>query len=477
MDERLVKATKRYGWTSVLLLAFGVHVALEAALTGRLPGAALVAALALGALAGALLVAGRPLAAVRGLDRRERMLAAAGGLLAMFAAPALVAAVRMSDAPSGSVTVFWTSSGWAAVALLAAALAVAGRGRAIAALPSIAAFAAILAGGAAVVADWERPSSFSPLVRFPVQEAAMLAGGVAFVVGGLLLVRAARSGRMDGTLVVGASAATLAAAAWLAFSGIPSALSSLAELPVQVAMASVAWGAVAVAWPRVLRDPGLATGAAALAFAPVLASGLAVLEQAVGVAGPQPLVVEGVISGSLLILAGAAFAVSSPVTPPRRVPVAIRGAAPLPALIAIVGLALPTLVASVHVDRTGGAFVATWTMPGVESVAAWAALALGLLLVAALTLERSAWPALAGVAACAAWPALLDVPTHVLTASLAPGIEQYYGTEYGSILFTSVRNLPMHIAVGGAGVGLVIVAISRVRSAARSSAASNEKDS
>ena len=60
---------------------------------------------------------------------------------------------------------------------------------------------------------------------------------------------------------------------------------------------------------------------------------------------------------------------------------------------------------------------------------------------------RPLWPIVAALAAAVAWPWLLDVPTHVWNAYLAPAIQVYYGTEHGSIVFTTVPNAAMAGAV------------------------------
>jgi len=198
----------------VLAAAFAVFVQMCVVLAGRVPAGALTAALTAGALAVALLTAPRPLAALRSLDRTAVIQACLAGLLAVAGAPALVAAMRMSDAPAGSIVVFWIAGGWAAIAACAAAvLALRARNRLMAGW-SLAGAMLALAGVAGIVADWERPSSFSPLVRFASREVGMLLGGVLLLAGGLLLLRAARSARLDGALVWASGTALVASLAW-----------------------------------------------------------------------------------------------------------------------------------------------------------------------------------------------------------------------------------------------------------------------
>ena len=461
-----------FGMPAALAVAFAVHVGLTGVLAGRIPAAALVLALSLGALAVALAAAGRPLAAVRSLDGTAVGYAIAGGILGVLAAPALVAANRMTDAPSGSVTVWWISAGWAAVAAAGAAALLWRRSRADS-VGALAGGLAVLAGAAGVLADWERPSSFSPLVKFPVQEVWILVGGVALLCGGLSLVRASRRGGMAGALVVGTAAASVAAGVWFAASGLGPGLRAWAEQPFALAVAALAWGFVALAWPTVLRDAGPTMAAAGLALAPVLLSLLTLVEQLAGAAGPQPLVFEGVAAGSLLLLAGATrLARTGASAPHARVRTRLAtGVLAAPAFLAAAGLLLPALRVDVTAERAAGTFAASWMLPGAESVAGWSALALALLLIAAAGDLHPAWPAAATLAACATWPALLAVPTHVLNRWLAPDVQQYYGTEYATLEFAVVRNYPLLLAVAATAAGLIYLVLVRPRSTEADTAA------
>jgi hypothetical protein len=65
---------------------------------------------------------------------------------------------------------------------------------------------------------------------------------------------------------------------------------------------------------------------------------------------------------------------------------------------------------------------------------------------------------------------------HVLTAGLAPGIEQYYGTEYGSIAFVAVANLwSLAAVVLAASVLVIVIAIAFRRTAVSIAVAKNER--
>jgi hypothetical protein len=209
-----------------------------------------------------------------------------------------------------------------------------------------------------------------------------------------------------------------------------------------------------------------------LALAPALLSGLILVEQAVGVAGPQPLIVGGVLAGSLVLASGVLALLGANGEPASTMPALwVRLLAVAPAACAAVALALPALVAEAKVSGSVGSFSGAWTMTGIESIAALCALALALALVAGVFSPRPLWLSLVGLAACLSWPWLLAVPTHVLTTWLAPGIQSYYGTEYGTIAFTPVQNLPMYVAVAASGVGFLVLSVAASGLARRRSGA------
>ena len=384
-------------WPAVFAVAFATSVGMMVQLAGRVSAEPLAGVMALGALAVAILVAGRPLRAVASMRSRDRLLAAFAGLLLVFAAPAVTASVRMTDAPAGSLVVFWMSGGWAALAALAGAAVVLRRSRPLAFL-ALAGGTATLAGAAAVVANWERTSSFSPLVRFPSQELAILGAGVLVLAGAMLLVRAARHGKLDGALVCATGAGAVAGLVWWAVGGL--SFAELAEMPVEFVVAAVAWGAVCVALPRIVRPAGPARAGALIALAPLLLTTLIGVEQVVGVAGPQPMIAGGVAAGALVLLAGSmALWRSGPATVARAPRPAGRSILAwlvlVPLAIALVGLMFPSVGATANVSLDAGAFVGRWTLLGWESVAGVSALALA-------ALAGALWHAERPTAACGA---------------------------------------------------------------------------
>jgi hypothetical protein len=447
------------------MVAFAVHLAMTVALAGRLPAPALAAGQAIGALAIAVIIAGRPLAAVRALDPRSRALACASGLALVLGPVAVLSSARMSDAPAGSVVVFWMAGGWALIAaLFGATIAFRAGGRVRAAMAAAGGLV-VLAGVAGVVANWERPSSFSPLVRFPVQEVAILAGGALLIAGALALIRVAGERGLDGSLVLATATAAVAGSAWWAVGGLSTGWSALAEQPVQVVLAAVAWGVVCVALPRVLRSNGPERSGALLGAAPLLLSALIWVEQLVGVAGPQPMIVPGVVAGGVTLGAGfmalwAARGGRPAEGSRRRIIVAF---ALVPLVLAAEALTLSAVLAQVRASGPAGAFVGSWTLLGWESVAGVTAFALAALLCALALADRPVWPALLGLAGCAVWPLALSTPMHVLTAWLPIGIEQYYGTEYASIDFTRVVSPVMNGAVVLCGAGFAVLIVSDIR--------------
>lgn len=463
-------------WAAVLAVAFATFVGMAVELAGRVHAAPLVSALTFGALAVAVLAAGRPIRVVGAMQLRDQSLAAAAGVLLVFAVPAVIVSVRMTDAPAGSLVVFWMSGGWAAPAALLGAVLAWGHSR-WAAFLSLAGGAAAAIGVAAVVANWERPSSFSPLVRFPSQELAILGAGVLVLAGALLLVRAAREGKLDGPLVCAAGAGAIAGAVWWVIDGMSAG--ALAERPVEFVIAAVAWGVVCVALPRVVRSEGPSRAGALLALAPLLLTTLIGVEQVVGVLGPQPMILSGVAGGALVLLAGAIALWHSG---SARVPTAGRKSpswtwlALVPVALALIGLALPAIIATADVRMAPGRFVGQWTLLGWESVSGLAAFGLAALAAALSRVGRPLVPAAVALAACAGWMWLSDVPMHVLKGGLAPGIEQYYGTDYGSITFVALANWWSASAVVlAASVLVIVIAVALRRSAVHTAGATIER--
>lgn len=467
--------TSRSGWTArrvlracALALLVTAYAGLTPVLAGRVSGSLLT--LALG-------VAGAVLSFVaewrrggdgwRSLDA-GRMVAGGAGALSLFLAPYLVLTNRSTGAPSGTELIFLTTSAWGLFAAIgASAVLWRAREHRRAFRPAAGAFAALV-GSAGILANWERPSSFSPFVRFVAQETWMLVAGIAFVAGALLLARAKKDGVSFPFLTAAVSATALSAIAWLLSGDGLSTLALPGTWPM-VALWAAIGGMTWFMWNRESAADGLLVPAATLFAPPLLLPLLSSLESAAGIPGVNPLVWSGVGGGALVVVAGVArmlFRQRSSEEAVSRDLLADRWSRGLAvfagAMVALAGagMALPALRAVVTGVRDGQDLDISWTMLGWESVAAWTALALGVLLLS--TALDGAWPAaLAALAATPAYWLLARTPTHVWIRSLSAEIQQDYGTEYANITFAALPSWPARAAVVGVAAGLVAVSIRR----------------
>ena len=470
--------TRRIAIGVVFVAALSAYTTLLATFSPRIPTAAsllgLAVAVTLLAVPGAKCLPGW-LAPER---RRDLGVALAGGALMFFVAPLMVLSNHYSDAPPGSQVVFTTTACWGALVALAWAVGLLRRGERRAAAVTLCGMLASVVGSAIVVADWERPSSFSPFVRYPIEDAWMIGAGVVFAVGLWLLARTAAKARTGGVLLPAALGALVLATAVTFTAGGPLAAAAALATGGGPAVAFALSGAVAwVACIELARDPGHAGGVASTGW-PVVAVGLflpavalsllARLEPLLGTAGPDPLLWAPVAAGSLLVLAGAwsvlaartASFVDRPI--PRRASIASVA----PASIALVGIALPALRATLSWNPGDGRSLdIAWKLAGVETAPGWWALAVSALLVAAVLTSggRSRLPVLAiallAMACVPAYVAVRSVPLHTWTAWLSPEVQQDYGTPYASLVFAAVADRPLDAAVALSGIGIAIVSV------------------
>ena len=443
-----------------LSLVFAMWAGLTTVVAGRMPGPALTVVLALAALAVSIALA----FAGKRIERppaRPAVLAAVSGLLGLFLAPYLVLTHRYSDAPPGTELLFFTTACWGAIAAASLAVGWWRSGARQRAFSILAGAVVALVGCAGVLGNWERPSSFSPFIRFFAEELWMLVAGVAFVTG-VLLMRSALARVGVVSLPIGAGAALVAAiVAWLAAGDPLMWAGRLPEMGSVVALWAAAGAMVWIAWTGRLAADEPAVSVAALFLPPVLLPALSALERLVGMAGPEPLVWGGIIGGSLLVVAGVTrivvWRVSRPASSPARGwTLAAMAVASMPVVAAAVALALPALKAEVTGVRADGALGISWTLAGWESVAGLAAFALALLLLAVMA-DRAVLAALVALGSIPAYWLLARTPTHVLTRWLSPDIQQDYGTEYAAITFRALPVWPARLAVAGVGVGLAVV--------------------
>jgi drug/metabolite transporter (DMT)-like permease len=431
----------------------------------QLPDAALVAI--------AVIVGSVVVLAFSGLPSRKRFErvgsrdsigAAAAGAVVFAIAPLAVLALRRTDAPSGSEVLFFTTAAWGALAVITASL-----GMRRPSLMQLAGACAGLLGAATVVANWERPSSFSPFVKFPTLEVGMLLAGVAFAAGSRYILRLARAHGLRPVLSwawTGALATSLLAGI-IAVLARPSGASQLSgaisQLGVQLAIAGLALGVFAATWTSSLAKLGLARTASALYLPPVLLTAVATTEGVSRTAlGPSPIQWTGALGGCALIAVAVAallgFETPSPV-PSRHGAerslrtLLVRGSAIAAVALATVGLVWPVFEVTIVGDVAGRAWTATWNMIGAEASAGWLPIVVALLALAmTFDSERFVWgfsrrsaALVLVVAASLSWPFVVNTPLRTWTNWLPADVLQDLGTEYARMDFVRVAH-PIGIA-------------------------------
>jgi len=266
----------------------------------QVPDTALMALSLLGALVFVSVLAGTPTrAAMAAASRREMGFAAGAGAMTWLAPSLIVLYQRATDAPSGTETLFFTTAVWA---LIGSLVAVGWRDeRPVAA--QVAAVTLAVLGAATLLANWERPSSFSPFVKFPLEEVVIAAAGVVFVLGLLMGKRSARVLGARTSLWVGVAGATAAAVLLALPSGFGD-LPTLQRIWPQLLIAGASLAMLAIGMASLVRVTGLARATAWLLVAPVALTGLSVVERLTVVYGPNPIIWPGVLGGGLLVLIG-----------------------------------------------------------------------------------------------------------------------------------------------------------------------------
>jgi hypothetical protein len=439
----------RLGESIALAVLGAAHIGLLASLAGLAPTPLIPVGAGAGALAVSVAVGWRGARDVCAMGRRGVVLSAAAGALSCVIAPWLVALNRYTDAPPGTELIYFAWVLWGALAVLAAAAA---RLRRPAALVSVLAIGvSAVTAAAAVLASWERPSSFSPLVRYVTEESWMLVAGVCFLGGGLLLTRLMRVHGHARPVLVGGAGAAIAAAVIAVVSWEPRLVLAFAEYGGSLALWAVAWALVWLLSTTMLAGDRAAEVGVTMACAPLLLTGLLAVEGLTGVAGPNPIGWAGVCGG--VLLAGAAIlgvtSLASSASPVVRWRFWALVPAAVPLMVAIAGLALPALGGSAWADRKGMAFAVTWTLAGWESVAAWIVVASAMLAFVAVA-RRSAALAVAALVAAAAYPLLDSTPYRTLTRWLPSDVAADLGTEYAWIHFDALTNWPAWLALAGA---------------------------
>ena len=474
-----------------LLLVVGLTgwFLLSTALADEVPDAWLVATAAIAALALSAAVGWPSRTDLANLSAPDTVLTAAAGVLALVVAPALVLANRFTDAPPGSEVIFFTTAVWGAVALLVALASAPDRPRLAQASYALAG----VIGAATLVANWERPSSFSPFVRYPGSHAAFIVAGLAWMAATLVIVKQSRR-TPEPTLLIASGSGALVGLVWaLATAPSPAGIgSSLALLVGATGCAAVSF----IAWTRVA-DGDFSAPAGLWFLVPVAATVFGVLEQFIGPRGPDPVVWAGASAGIALCLVGAfGVATSSrrstgPATEMRasmsssdtgerarssRLALSSAVLAGVSLAVALISLALPTLAATVRGTNDGAAYVARWNLLGYETAAGWlAVVAAALLLTAAVDVVRGGWrrgpvtQGVIGAALVACYPLVVSTPLRTWNRWVPVAIQTEYGTEYASLQFSVEHHPARVVALALAVVAAVVLLIGAAT--ARSSAA------
>ncbi|HET6351449.1 MAG TPA: hypothetical protein VFG89_04880 [Coriobacteriia bacterium] len=463
---------------SAFLVAALVAVFLATtALADAIPDAATVALLALGALLFAALVAQPSPAALLHMPRSAMLAGLGAGLLMGFAAPLLLITNRLTDAPPGSEVLFFTTAGWALIAVVVALLVPDDR-------PSAAQIALAcvgVLGVATLVANWERPSSFSPFVRYPVQESWLLVAGVAWAVGSILLRRVRGASDHRAAVFMAAAAAAVVAVAYALIAEGPSAFVAATDQPTASLVALVAFGVLFATWTQLLRATGIVETSSLLFLPAVGVTALGVAEQAVAAHGPDPIVWAGALGGAALC------ALAALLIPPMRgaqpvedalsgtrtsaLAIAVSGVA---AVLGTIALALPAFTAAVSGTLASGeAYSVTWALAGYESAGGWAVALAGILLLVAAMNYQTARRAVTWMVAVAAfitglsYLAVASTPLHTWNRWVPTDLQSEYGTEYVSLSFATVHH-PVRLAaliVAVLAVGVITMTLLRAKRA------------
>lgn len=387
-------------------------------------------------------------------------LPALGGVLAFVGAPLLALSQRATDAPTGSESLLFSVVIWGVLLAIAgsASWGRTGLPRFMPGSPvSIAAALAALAGSMTVLACWERPSSFSPFVKYPRQESIMLGAGALFVLGVLLVTRDIRRVGFRRTVSIATVAASFVSLLLLlpGFTGVWSVMTGPHGGQLLLAGAANALfihGVISLA----ARGSSASAGAA-MACTPAAMTMIAVIERHVGVLGPSPFVLDGVVAGSLVSVTAMAvtFAIDhihdgGPDARDEDIELSPRtgitrrtGISLIAALIAVCVMAVaPGVVAEVR-GYLGEPFEARWTLPGYKSAIGWLMMASIVSLLSIVVSSRSSSAVRSGGAllalGCAAASLFVaDVPFQTWTRWIPADIQQVYGTEYATITFQRV---------------------------------------
>lgn len=409
------------------------------------------------------------------------------GAVAFWAAPLLVVSQRATDAPPGSETLFFTTVSWSALLVVTVVF----HRRTYAPVIALAAAVTGVAGAAGLLANWERPSSFSPFVRYPTEELIMLLAGALFAVATIELLAAAE--RLGSARVFSAA---LAWAAVLGAGGIavdPPALASLERLGTPLLLLGIAHAAFTWGWLLLIERRGPHSAGAAIMLVPVAVTSLAVVERARSVYGANPVHWSPALAAITVLLAAAvvlAFGCGNGPDGGRtsfwsglrwafggRVPLLVRAAAAalsLATVLSVAGLFTPAVAASVRgLAPDGARFSSDWTVLGIESATGWLAVGAALLALSGVVMtaqdggrSRVRLVLVAAlVTVVAAW-FLRDTSLYTVTRWMPAEIQQAYGTEYARIRMRGVIEPVRYAALGLTAVAALLALSIRNRPSA-----------
>jgi hypothetical protein len=462
----------------VLALAFAFAFGTEARRTVSAEAfgvaAGIAAALGIGIVAG-------PARRIEAFDPGRSLAAFGLGAAALTLAPYVVMLNRYSDAPPGSEVLFLTTA--ASGALLALGLAFATRGGGARLMLVVGAVLG-LGGVAGVVANWERPSSFSPFFRYVSEETWLLAAGAAVALLWWWLDRERQRGALD-LAALSAAAGALAAALALGIARVGQLEFATAVASQGLLLFSLASAVGVAAGVVTVRGIG-ARGVAGAYFLPAaVLTLLTYVEQATKVFGPQPILLGPAGAGSVIALAAAVLFVAGPHSSPRaagterfgrlrRAALALSAASTVAALVS---LALPAMTAHVVGLRTDGTTLdLRFMLVGAETVGSWLmlALALGALAVSLHRARPWSYPdvarrarpfvAIAALAtAAAAWPFVRATPLRTLTSFVPSEVQVDFGSEFASITFSSLAAPVAFVALGGTTLALGVLLACTIR--------------
>lgn len=386
---------------------------------------------------------------------RFRILATGAGAVLALGVPILLQVNQHSDAPSGTVVVFWTAVVPGTLVLIAGS-----RRGWRSALWSLALALIAASGAAGVLANWERPSSFTLLNRYVTEQIGLGIAAVIWVAALFLVAWIGRRGAERHVFTwVGVGAVVGSVLALFLDGG--SGWSRFGDPAVLMYGASFALLTFVVAWWLVRGDASAVF--AGLILVPSALSLLVLVEAAVGSLGPEPILRTPVLWASVVVAAVVSLTfLRAPITLSAASPGTVKSTIGFwLALGALACAAVGLLTPALNVEVQGrladfSRFGVEFQMRGFETVGGW--LALGVALVAvALVISRSgrgmfSLCAVLVVIVLAAWLVVGASPLHTWMAWIPADVQQDYGTEFASIVFRRLAR-PWQLA----GVSLALV--------------------